>query len=74
VKIARIYMTLLEQFFIHHPLSNLTTKLLPIIREADTNYYNYILKSSIGRDNNYCYYVSLPIAGFAITLNYHPAG
>jgi hypothetical protein len=28
-----------------------------------------IMKSSVDRDNNYCHYV-----GFAITLQYHPAG
>jgi hypothetical protein len=33
-----------------------------------------IMKSSIGRNNNYCHYVILRSAGFAITLNYHPAG
>jgi hypothetical protein len=33
-----------------------------------------IMKSFIGRDNNYCHYVILRSAGFAITLHYHPAG
>jgi hypothetical protein len=33
-----------------------------------------IMKSSIDRDNNYCHYVILRNAGFAITLHYHPAG
>jgi hypothetical protein len=32
------------------------------------------MKSSVDRDNNYCHYVILRNAGFAITLNYHPAG
>jgi hypothetical protein len=32
------------------------------------------MKPSIGRDNNYCHYVILRSAGFAITLNYHLAG
>jgi hypothetical protein len=33
-----------------------------------------IMKSSFNRDNNYCHYVIQRIAGFAITLYYHPAG
>jgi hypothetical protein len=33
-----------------------------------------IMKSSVNRDNNYCHYVILRNAGFAITLHYHPAG
>jgi hypothetical protein len=33
-----------------------------------------IMKSSFDRDNNYCHYVIQRIAGFAITLYYHPAG
>jgi hypothetical protein len=33
-----------------------------------------IMKSSVDRDNNYCHYVILRNAGFAITLHYHPAG
>jgi hypothetical protein len=34
-----------------------------------------IMKSSFNRDNNHChYYVIQRIAGFAITLYYHPAG
>jgi hypothetical protein len=34
-----------------------------------------IMKSSFNRDNNnYCHYVIQKIAGFAITLYYHPAG
>jgi hypothetical protein len=33
-----------------------------------------IIKSSVNRDNNYCHYVILRNAGFAITLHYHPAG
>jgi hypothetical protein len=33
------------------------------------------MKSSFNRDNNnYCHYVIQKIAGFAITLYYHPAG
>jgi hypothetical protein len=32
------------------------------------------MKSSFDRDNNYCHYVIQRIAGFAITLYYHPAG
>jgi hypothetical protein len=32
------------------------------------------MKSSFNRDNNYCHYVIQRIAGFAITLYYHPAG
>jgi hypothetical protein len=32
-----------------------------------------IMKSSSDRDNNYCHYVIQRIAGFAITLYYHPA-
>jgi hypothetical protein len=31
------------------------------------------MKSSVDRDNNYCHYVIQRIAGFAITLYYHPA-
>jgi hypothetical protein len=31
------------------------------------------MKSSFDRDNNYCHYVIQRIAGFAITLYYHPA-
>jgi hypothetical protein len=31
-----------------------------------------IMKSSFNRDNNYCHYVIQRIAGFAITLYYHP--
>jgi hypothetical protein len=33
-----------------------------------------IMKSSFNRDNNYCHYVIQRIAGFVITLYYHPAG
>jgi hypothetical protein len=33
-----------------------------------------VMKSSFNRDNNYCHYVIQRIAGFAITLYYHPAG
>jgi hypothetical protein len=32
------------------------------------------MKSSFDRDNNYCHYVIHRIAGFAITLYYHPVG
>jgi hypothetical protein len=32
------------------------------------------MKASFDKDNNYCHYVIQRIAGFAITLNYHPAG
>jgi hypothetical protein len=32
-----------------------------------------IMKSAIGRDKHYCHNVILRSAGFAITLNYHPA-
>jgi hypothetical protein len=32
-----------------------------------------IMKSSFDRDNKYCHYVIQRIAGFAITLYYHPA-
>jgi hypothetical protein len=32
------------------------------------------MKSSFNRDNNYCHYVIQSIAGFEITLYYHPAG
>jgi hypothetical protein len=32
------------------------------------------MKSSFNRDNNYCHYVIQRIAGFAMTLYYHPAG
>jgi hypothetical protein len=32
------------------------------------------MKSSFDRDNNYCHNVIQRIAGFAITLYYHPAG
>jgi hypothetical protein len=34
----------------------------------------FIMKSSVDRDNNYCHYVILRNAGFALTLHYHPAG
>jgi hypothetical protein len=34
----------------------------------------FIMKSSFNRDNNFCHYVIQRIAGFAITLYYHPAG
>jgi hypothetical protein len=30
--------------------------------------------SVVDRDNNYCRYVIVRNAGFAITLHYHPAG
>jgi hypothetical protein len=32
------------------------------------------MKSSFNRDNNYFHYIIQRIAGFAITLYYHPAG
>jgi hypothetical protein len=32
------------------------------------------MKSSFDRDNNYCHCVIQRIAGFTITLYYHPAG
>jgi hypothetical protein len=41
---------------------------------SDSGSVIIIMKSSVGRDNNYCHYVILQNAGFAITLRYHPAG
>ena len=34
---------------------------------------NMIMKSSVDRANKYCHYVTLRIAGFAITPHYDPA-
>jgi hypothetical protein len=41
---------------------------------SDSGSVIIIMKSSVGRDNNYCHYVILRNAGFTITLHYHPAG
>jgi hypothetical protein len=60
-----IIITIIEQLSLVPPLKESIIIIIIII---------IIMKSSIDRDNNYCHYVILRNAGFAITLHYHPAG